>query len=145
MKSQLDTEPIQALLSGIWHNQHNSEMRLEVDESGKIAGCFTNGISSNNHQSESFALTGFAKDDIFVFCVDFSKYGCMTTWIGQIIEPERKEFRAMWQMIGDAHGRKDLDWHSIWIGQDEFTAGPRKSELSQSRTPTSHPMYNSII
>jgi len=136
---------IQTLLSGIWHNQHNSEMRLEVDETGKIVGVFENGIQALGERAEIFPLTGFARDDIFAFCVDFSKYGSMTTWIGQIVDSESKSFRAMWHMVADAHEDKRLDWKSIWTGQDEFIAGPRKSELSNHPGPQSHPMYCSII
>jgi hypothetical protein len=146
MKTKITAErETQALLSGVWHNQHNSEMRLEIDETGKIAGAFMNGVDALGDCSETFPLTGFAKDDIFAFCVDFSKYGCMTTWIGQIVDSESKSFRAMWHMVADAHQDKRLDWKSIWTGQDEFSAGPRKSELSNQPGPKSHPMFCGII
>lgn len=85
MKTQIR---VQSTLVGVWHNQHNSEMHLEIDESGKIVGSFINGVSSREQESESFPLTGFARGDVFSFCVDFSKYGCMTTWVGQIVDEE---------------------------------------------------------
>ncbi|HIA51527.1 MAG TPA: hypothetical protein EYN91_05490 [Candidatus Melainabacteria bacterium] len=134
---------IKETLAGVWHNQHNSQIHLEIDESGKIAGYFLNGINSPGGRSESYPLTGFARGDVFSFCVDFSKHGCMTTWVGQIVEERR--FQAMWQMISDVHQNKDLCWKSTWIGQDTFEFGPRESEICDQPCSASYPLYCSLI
>lgn len=136
---------IQTILSGVWHNQHNSEMHLEVDESGKIVGCFINGINRIDDRSESFPLSGFARGDVFSFVVDFSRYGCMTSWVGQIVDPGNKTFTASWQMITDAHRQKEWCWKSIFVGQDTFASGPRESAVSNQRAQASHPSYCSVI
>jgi hypothetical protein len=136
---------IQTTLAGFWHNQHNSELFVEIDENGKIAGYFKTGTSRSEDESELFALTGFAKGDVFAFCVDFSKYGCMTSWVGQIMEPGDKSFQAMWQMVADSHHDEELSWKSTWIGQDCFTFGPRGSYVSRSKGPRSHPRYCGIV
>ena len=133
------------ILAGVWHNQHNSEMHLEIDETGKIVGSFVNGISKGGGRSETFPLTGFARTDVFSFCVDFSRYGCMTAWVGQIVDPANKRFVASWQMIVDANQNKELIWKSTWIGQDTFESGPRKCEVSNERSPASHPLFCGII
>jgi hypothetical protein len=137
--------PARSVLAGIWHNQHNSQMHLEIDESGKIAGSFINGISATGGRSETFPVTGFAREDVFAFCVDFSKYGCMTTWVGQVLDPDTKRFQAMWQMIADVHRHEELAWKSIWIGQDVFEVGARETEISTATTPASHPLHCTII
>jgi hypothetical protein len=138
--------PIQAVLTGTWHNQHNSEMYLEVDDSGKIIGSFKTGVSVGNDRSESFPLTGFAKDDVFSFCVDFSIYGSMTTWVGQIVDPANNRFEAMWQMIADAHQDKKHTWKSTWIGHDVFETGAADAEFDNSqKKQASHPMYSGLI
>lgn len=137
--------PIQAVLSGTWHNQHNSEILMEVDGSGKITGYFKNSTTSAADQSEAFPLTGFASGDVFSFCVDFSKYGCMTAWVGQVLDPKDKSFEAMWQMVADAHHKPDLAWKSIWVGQDSFSSGPRGSYVCAGKGPRSHPLYKGII
>ncbi len=74
MKTNMTAEPgIQTLLSGVWHNQHNSELRLEIDQSGKLSGLFMPGVEAQGSDLETFPVIGFAKDGIFSFCVDFSK------------------------------------------------------------------------
>lgn len=135
----------QSVLTGVWHNQHNSEIHLEVDESGKVSGQFITGIRCPGDSCETFPLTGFANGDVFAFCVDFSQYGSMTTWVGQIVAPESKTFQAAWQMIVDVYQQKDMEWKSTWVGQDEFQAGGRKSEVSTVKRVASHPKYCSII
>ncbi|HEY9784105.1 MAG TPA: avidin/streptavidin family protein [Candidatus Obscuribacterales bacterium] len=142
MKTKL---PVKPLLKGVWHNQHNSEIQLEIDQTGKISGSFITGVMTQGHRSETFPLTGFAGGDVFAFCVDFSKHGCMTTWVGQIIDPASKRFHANWQMIADVYQKEDLEWKSTWVGQDVFDAGPRETEVSNHKAPASHPMYSSII
>lgn len=136
---------IQTILSGIWHNQHNSQMHLEIDESGKIAGYFISGVNAAGDPSDTYPLIGFARGDVFAFCVDFSNHGSMTTWIGQIIDPEKKNFQAMWQMVVDVNQDKKASWKSTWTGQDTFELGPRPSEVCLRPSDASHPTYCSLV
>ena len=118
---------------------------LEVDESAKIAGYFLNGVNSPDEHSETYPLTGFARKDVFAFCVDFSRHGCMTTWVGQILDADSKSFSAMWQMIADVNQEKELSWKSTWVGQDCFETGPRESEVCEQPSRASHPIYCSLV
>lgn len=138
-------EPIQTVLAGVWHNQHNSQMHLEIDESGKIAGYFISGVHTAGDPSESYPLTGFARGDVFAFCVDFANHGTMTTWVGQITDPEKRHFQAMWQMVADVNQDKQNSWKSVWTGQDTFDIGPRQSEVCLRPADASHPTYCSLI
>ncbi len=138
-------EPIQSVLAGIWHNQHNSQMQIEVDESGKITGYFITGVSTTGDKSDKYPLVGFARGDVFAFCVDFTIHSSMTTWVGQIIDPEKKHFQAMWQMVADVNQDKKRTWKSTWFGQDTFDAGPRETEVCPRPGEASHPLYCSII
>jgi hypothetical protein len=138
-------EPIQKVLSGVWHNQHNSQMHLEVDDGGKIAGYFITGVNTAGDPSDTYPLTGFARGDVFAFCVDFSNHGTMTSWVGQITDPEKRNFHAMWQMVADVNQDKKNSWKSIWTGQDTFELGPRASEVCLRPADASHPTYCSLI
>jgi hypothetical protein len=137
--------PIDEILTGVWHNQHNSELHLTVESSGRIVGCFINGVMVDGGRSESFPLTGFAKGDVFAFCADLSKYGCMTSWVGQIVDPASKRFHAMWQMVADAQQKSDLAWKSTWVGEDAFEAGPRQSEICKQELSELHPKYCALV
>lgn len=138
-------EPIQKVLAGVWHNQHNSQMHLEIDEAGKIAGSFISGVNAAGDSSDTYPLIGFARGDVFAFCVDFFNHGTMTTWVGQIIDPEKRTFQTMWQMVADVNQDKKSSWKSIWTGQDIFEIGPRESEVCLHPADASHPTYCSLI
>lgn len=145
VKKMKTKESVQQLLSGIWHNQHNSQMHIEIDESGKITGYFLSGTISSQDAPTSYPLTGFTVGDVFSFCVAFSNHGTITTWIGQVLNKEEEAFEASWQMVVDAHQNKDQSWKSTWSGQDRFVRGPRESENCPSPDDASHPLYCSII
>ncbi|MBA3859482.1 MAG: hypothetical protein C0507_21470 [Cyanobacteria bacterium PR.3.49] len=145
MKMMKIKNPIERVLTGVWHNQHNSQMQLEIDEAGKIAGYFISGVNTAGDPSDTYPLVGFARGDVFAFCVDFSNHGTMTTWVGQIIDPEQRNFQAMWQMVADVNQDKKSAWKSIWTGQDTFESGPRKSEVCARPKDASHPTYCSLV
>lgn len=138
-------EEVQKLLSGIWHNQHNSQMHIEVDESGKITGCFTSGVISREDSTTTYPLTGFAVGDVFSFSVAFSNHKTITTWIGQFVDNEENSFEASWQMVADAQQKKSQSWKSTWTGRDVFQKGERKSETCPGPKEASHPMYCSLV
>lgn len=145
VKKMKTKESVQKLLSGIWHNQHNSQMHLEIDESGKITGYFLSGTISSEEASNSYPLTGFTVGAVFSFCVAFSNHGTVTTWIGQVVDNEEETFDASWQMVVDAHQNKEHSWKSTWSGQDKFFRGPRELHICPSPDDASHPLYCSII
>lgn len=145
VKNMKTKEQVQKLLSGVWHNQHNSQMHIEVDESGKIAGCFLSGVISQEDTATYYPLTGFALGDVFAFSVAFSNHGTITTWIGQVVDEEGASFEASWQMVVDANQDKEKSWKSKWSGQDRFVRGPRELETCPSPKDASHPLYCSII
>ena len=138
-------ESPQVTLAGIWHNQHNSQMHLEIDDTGKIAGYFLSGVNTVEEPSQTYPLTGFARGNVLAFCVDFGSHGCMTTWIGQLVDPQTKHFQAMWQMVAAVNEDKEKEWKSFWTGQDVFDSGPRTCDVTPQPSEASHPMYCSLV
>ncbi len=138
-------EQAQKLLTGIWHNQHNSQMRIEVDETGKITGCFMSGVNSQEDADATYPITGFAVGDVFSFSVAFSNHGTITTWIGQFVEDGANSFEASWQMVADAQQKKAQSWKSTWTGHDKFERGERSSNNCPGPKEASHPFYCSIV
>jgi hypothetical protein len=113
--------------SGKWHNEHDSEMELQVAADGRVTGKYQTGVGSPT-PSEQFDLVGFAKGDQLSFTVDFSKYGTLTAWVGQhtINKQGAEEINTMWHLsenVPDAD-EKDKMWNSVTDGADFFWRGP---------------------
>ena len=69
-------------LNGFWQNKHDSEMNLKIDGEN-ITGTFQTKIGVPNFE-EKFEVIGRLKDNLIAFIVDFSKYGSLGCWTGQI-------------------------------------------------------------
>jgi hypothetical protein len=126
-------------LSGVWHNQHGSEMQIEVGEDGSITGSFRSGTGLPGPR-ERFPLTGHLAGDLISITVDFGKYDSMTSWTGHHgIEDGERTIYAMWHMAVRLR-RKGHDqlWTGIWAGADTFRRGPSAKHTTLPGGP-SHP------
>lgn len=130
-------------LTGVWHNQHGSEIDFVVLDDGRLTGSFTL-HRADSRGSDQYPLAGFAKEDILTFCVDFGKHNSMTAWVGQFTGPTNC-FEAMWHMVADARGHRDQCWRAVSTGSDTFVRGACPESLMISRKPASHPGHRSII
>jgi hypothetical protein len=107
--------------SGVWNNQHGSEMTLQVNN-GVVSGEYRTGVGLPS-PVERFPLTGFCSDDLLVFSVNFGKYGSLTSWAGQhTIENSREIIHTLWHLarnVEDSHEPTKL-WQGILSGADFF-------------------------
>lgn len=132
------------VLTGLWHNQHGSEIDVNVHDDGRITGCFMVRLT-DNEVGEIYTLSGFAREDLVTFCADFSKHGSMTAWVGQFTGDETQSFETMWHMVVDTYGDKEKSWKAVLSGSDRFVRGARPKTLAPAYTPASHPLYSGLI
>ena len=113
-------------VAGTWYNQHGSELRLEVDAEGRLKGEFRS-RSGLARAGEPCAVTGFVKNDLIAFVVDFGRFDSLTAWTGHsVIEAGEPRIRACWHMsvqVPAKHPELDL-WKGTWTGEDEFRREP---------------------
>lgn len=128
--------------SGIWHNQHNSEMKLTVANNGMVTGKYQTGVGSPK-PSEEFDLIGFVSGDQIAYVVNFGKYGSLTAWVGQhTLVAGAEKVRTLWQLtenIPDADEPAKL-WSSVCSGCDTFSRGPSKGAECEKKRAPSHPL-----
>lgn len=126
-------------LSGTWHNQHGSHMRIEIADDGAVTGTFSSGTGFPD-PDEIFPLTGRLTGGLVSFIVDFGKYDCITAWTGHVgVEEEERVLKVLWHMaVRVRKGGKDVLWTGIHAGADTFHRGPaaRRPLLAGGR---SHP------
>lgn len=127
-------------ISGIWHNQHGSTIRIEVSPDGRILGTFKSGTGLAKHGDERRVL-GFLSGDLITFCVDFGEFDSMTAWVGHIVVQDGERcLDTQWQMAVALPRRESAErWKGIWTGTDVFRSGPVKVEAALERLP-SHPL-----
>lgn len=137
------------VLSGKWHNQHNSEIDLCIEDDGYVSGTFTTKIEGKD-SPEVFSLTGFASNDVLAFCVAFRKYGSVTSWTGQLASVSEGAanctIQALWHMALDLGGRADVDlWRGTLSGFDVYKKGPADEEPQiEDMLPPSHPWWREV-
>ena len=132
------------IFDGTWYNQHGSQMVLTTDAAtGRVSGTYKTGVGSPSPQ-ESFELTGFFADDVIAFSVHFGKYGCLTSWAGQLTEDDSgvERIETMWHLaknVPDADEAAKL-WSCLWTGADTFTRTPAQANKGTLRARPSHPL-----
>lgn len=122
---------------GTWHNQHGSELQLDVDPDGKLSGKMTCGDGVAREQS--FPLTGFVRGDLIGFCVDFGRLGTLTAWTGHFV-PDHQEgprLETLWHLatLVPHPQRADERWKSVWTGADVFRPGSRPKDAARTPFP----------
>lgn len=134
------------LFSGVWHNQHNSEMSLQIDEGGLIRGAFKPGVGAQGSESKEYSLTGYACNDVIALAVAFEEYGCVTSWSGQLSTISEDDnvptLYCMWNMSVDVGDDAETSlWKSMICGADRFVRGHRKSNVNSLKTASSDPLW----
>lgn len=126
-------------VSGTWHNEHGSQMTIEVDDEGRLWGSFRSGVGLAPN-GERFDVTGFASGGLIAFSVDFSRYDTVTSFAGHyLIEEGRPVIRAMWLMSSSpGSAAQGEGWKCTWTGSDTFQREPPR-EPRRQRIP-SHPV-----
>jgi len=131
-----------AALSGIWFNQHGSELRLDVDALGRISGSFRShrGLAK---PTEPCRVTGFTAGALITFAVDFGRYDSLTAWTGHhLVEAGEERISACWHMAVGISGRNAAleIWRGVWTGEDEFRRRPFGAPIENARRLGSHPV-----
>ena len=118
------TETIRAeapAFSGPWVNDRGSVVHLSPSD-GLLTGFYQTNVGQPNI-SQRFPLTGFIQGDLITFSVNFTGYGSMTTWAGQLSEDSDGPFlRTLWHLTRDIEDEmEDADlWRSITAGASNF-------------------------
>lgn len=126
-----------SLFYGKWENQHGSKIDLRVAPDGTVSGRFESGVGLAE-RGETFALSGFATDDLISFVVDFSRLGSLTSWSGHFADGS---IQALWHMTlgaAIAPGTQSA-WKGTWSGFDTFRREPMRTGRPVGGVP-SHPV-----
>jgi hypothetical protein len=107
---------------GTWKNELKSDMTIQVT-AGKVTGKYRTGVGDPT-PAEEFDLVGFAAGDQISFTVNFSKYGSLTSWVGQhtIDKNGIEVIMTMWLLsknVADPDEPTKL-WGSVLTGYDNF-------------------------
>lgn len=134
------------LLTGKWHNQHNSEIEMKIDDQGYVFGTFSTYIKSSKKRA-SFPMSGYASNNLIAFSVGFPNYGSVTSWTGQLIkEPgeSKASIHTLWHMaldLGDSAVGEP--WRGTLSGADLFVKGEADLDNEiENMAPPSHPWWN---
>ncbi|MGF1884734.1 avidin/streptavidin family protein [Photobacterium profundum] len=108
---------------GVWRNRLDSEMELFLDTSGNLQGVYRTGVGSPSPKEE-FDLKGYVSGDLIVFCVDFGKYGSLTSWAGQHTRDNNgnEVIYTLWHLAQNISDDKEPDelWAGIIAGANEY-------------------------
>ncbi len=108
---------------GKWRNRLDSEMELAVDMSGELTGTYRTGVGKPS-PTEEFDLKGFVSGDLLVFCVNFGRYGSLTSWAGQHIRDDNgnEVIYTLWHLARNVRDEDEPDelWAGIIAGANEY-------------------------
>jgi len=110
--------------NGVWINQLNSKMTLNVTASGNVTGKYSTAVGAPG-TAEEFDLVGFASGDLISFAVDFGKYGSLTSWCGQHTDLPGggAVIKTMWLLAKNVPDPQEPThlWGAVLTGSDNFT------------------------
>jgi hypothetical protein len=128
-------------LAGTWHNQHGSELDLEISPEGRISGRFRSATGLAKGSAEC-PIAGFVSGDLLAFTANFGEFDSLTAWTGHIVvEASETRIETQWQMaiaLPKRGAAKEL-WKGVWTGSDIFWRGPSRLEKFPEQMP-SHPL-----
>ena len=107
--------------SGQWINERGSVVHFSTSN-GLLSGVYQTNLGQPDN-SQRFPLTGFVQGDLITFTVNFTGYGSMTSWAGQLSEDSDGPFlRTLWHLTRDIEDEmEDADlWRSITAGASNF-------------------------
>lgn len=109
------------LFSGTWENDRGSGVTFAVKE-GLVSGFYQTALGAPD-KSKKFPLVGFTKGDQITFTVNFTGFGSLTSWTGQLTRDEAGDYiRTLWNLTRDVPDEKEDDdlWQSIVSGASDF-------------------------
>jgi avidin family protein len=129
------------VVSGTWHNEQGSELRIEVGPEGRVIGRF--GTAVGFGVGESFEVTGFLAGTLIVFAVNFGKYGSLTSWVGHVVDDGEPALRTLWQMtVESPHPKESTElWKTIWSGANTFRRGSAPALRDGTRRAPPMPLW----
>lgn len=111
-------------LNGIWHNQYGSEMKIEIDSSGRISGKFRTAVgrseTKKDWQDTWYELLGFLNQDLISFVVNFGT-GAIYTVTGRLSQ-SRDEIETLSFTIYDLPEQDH--WRSVTTASVKYKRGP---------------------
>lgn len=113
------------LFLGVWQNDRGSVVNFTSTKE-ILSGYYQTQLGQPD-KSQKFPLTGFVQGDLITFTVNFTGYGSITSWSGQLSKDERGDYiRTLWHLTRDIEdGQEDTDlWHSITAGASDFRRMP---------------------
>jgi len=114
--SAAHAETIQAncqLPSGkTWKNELQSEMTVNVDQSGKIIGTYKTAVGCGSGKVRP--LSGFCNGHAVTFSVNWQECASTTAWSGTY---SNGKLNTLWQLVL----AKKPEWDSIVAGADTFS------------------------
>ena len=98
-------------------------MELTVDADGDLMGIYRTGVGRPD-PAEEFDLKGFVSGDLLVFCVNFGRYGSLTSWAGQHTRDENgnEVIYTLWHLARNVRDDDEPDelWAGILAGANEY-------------------------
>jgi hypothetical protein len=125
------------ITKGRWHNQHGTEIEIEVDTDGYLRGTLQLAGTYRGESLPLFPLRGYARGDVISFVVDFGRLGSITAWTGRLVKTDdgRAEIDTLWHMAIAGPADDASRWRSQWTGADRFRPGPAPGETAQQAPP----------
>ena len=111
--------------SGSWINDRGSVVHLHPSQ-GLLSGVYQTNLGQPD-KGQKFPLTGFIQGDLIAFTVNFTGYGSMTSWAGQLSEdPNGPYIRTLWHLTRDIEDPMEEAnlWRSITAGASDFRPLP---------------------
>lgn len=113
-------------MDGLWINEAGSAVEITVEQDGSLTGTYRTELGAPDADSQ-FPLTGWTQGDVIAFSVNFTDFGSITSWSGQLSEDEDGPFiRTLWHYtkdIPDADEAENL-WKTINAGSATFRPVP---------------------
>lgn len=112
-------------LNGIWHNQYGSEMKIEVDRSGRICGQYKTAVgrpeTQDRWKENWFDLVGFLNEDMLSFVVNFNSTGAMCVVTGKL---SKSQDRIETLTYTNYNLPQNENWKSVTAAAVIFERGP---------------------
>lgn len=131
LHSVTDSASLPSAFSGTWINERGSLVHL-VPNNGLLSGYYRTNLGKPE-LGQRFPLTGFVDGDVITFSVNFSGFGSMTSWTGQLSVDDQGEYiRTLWHLTRDVDDDNEAAelWQSITAGASTF----RRAGISQTES-----------
>src|SRR5690242_19638483 len=113
-------------LNGVWQNQYGSEIKIEVDKSGRLFGKFRTAVgrseTKNDWEDTWFDLIGFVNGDLISFVVNFVSTGAIYSVIGRLISDPKSETSQRIDVLCDTtfNVPEQDSWKSVIASSEVF-------------------------